>query len=238
MDQAASCWAYFDRVYCISLEERPDRRASAAAQFAAVGLFDRVEFVIVKKNRSDPERGIYASHMSCIENALAAGARHFIVFEDDIVFDGFDERRLKAAIDFLAAQPDWHMFFLGCMVRRSRPTRCPAVVHIRYRSLTHACVMNAGFADALIRFPAGSTPYDDMLRDLADEQTYALYPAIAFQSSARSDNDRYLPLDAVRRLWGGLRRLQKLNEFYHRRRRLIAAAHLTAACALAAWWAL
>ena len=52
-----SGWAYFDRVYCISLEERPDRRAEATAQFTAVGLLSRVEFVIVKKRLMIRNRG-------------------------------------------------------------------------------------------------------------------------------------------------------------------------------------
>ena len=231
-----SGWACFDRVYCISLEERPDRRAEATAQFAAVGLLERVEFVIVKKCRHDPEQGVYASHMICINKALAAGAGCFIIFEDDIVFDGFDGRRLKEAMDFLSTETDWHMFFLGCMVRRSRRTRCPSVVKIQYRSLTHACVLNPGFAETLSRISWQNVPYDDTLRDLSDDHTYALYPAVAFQSNSRSDNDRYLPLDAFRRICGGLRGLQRLDEFYHLHRPLILAAHAVAACGLIAWW--
>lgn len=231
-----SGWAYFDRVYCISLEERPDRRAEARAQFAAVGLLPRVEFVIAKKHPVDPEQGVYESHMRCIGKALAAGARYFLVLEDDIVFDGFHEGRLKDAMAFLSTLPAWHMLFLGCMVQGSRRTRCPSVMKIRYRSLTHACVLNRGFAETLARIPWQNVPYDDLLRDLSDEHTYALYPAAAFQSNSPSDNDRYLPLDRFRRIFGGLRRLQKLDEFYHRHRRLIVAAHVAALCGFAAWW--
>lgn len=231
-----SGWAYFERVYCISLEERPDRRAEATAQFAAVGLLPRVEFVIVKKHPLDPEQGVYEAHMICINKALASGAGCFLIFEDDIVFDGFDDQRLKDAMDFLSTQPDWHMLFLGCMVRGIRRTRCPSVVSIRYRSLAHACGLNRGFAETLSRTPWHNVPYDDMLRDLADEHTYALYPAFAFQSDSPSDNDRYLPLDRFRRIFGGLRRLQKLDEFYHHHRFLIVAAHIMAACGLVAWW--
>ena len=231
-----SGWAYFDRVYCISLEERPDRRAEATAQFTAVGLLSRVEFVIVKKRLHDPELGVYESHMICINKALAAGAGCFLIFEDDIVFDRFDDRRLKDAMDFLSTEPSWHMLSLGCLVRRSRRTRCPSVVKIQYRSLAHACVYNRGFAETLSGSPWQNVPYDDMLRDLSDEYMYALCPAIAFQSNSRSDNDRCLPLDRFRRICGGLRGLQKLNEFYHLHRPLIVAVHVMAACGLIAWW--
>ncbi len=41
-------WEFFDRIYCISLEEREDRRLAATAQFSRVGLDGKVEFIIVK----------------------------------------------------------------------------------------------------------------------------------------------------------------------------------------------
>ena len=37
-------WDFFDRLYCISLREREDRRKSALQEFSKVGLADRVEF--------------------------------------------------------------------------------------------------------------------------------------------------------------------------------------------------
>ena len=65
-----------------------------------------------------------------------------------------------------------------------------------------------------------------MFRNLKDENTYAVYPAFAFQSSSRSDNLRYLKLDRFRRMCGGLRRLQKINEWYHRRRPFVIGCHI------------
>jgi len=35
-------WDFFDRLYCISLKQREDRRQSAVEEFAKVGLADRV----------------------------------------------------------------------------------------------------------------------------------------------------------------------------------------------------
>jgi hypothetical protein len=76
-------------------------------------------------------------------------------------------------------------------------------------------------------------PYDDFLRDLKDERTFALYPSFAFQSNSPSDNERYLPLDRIRRLLGGLRSLQKKNAFYHHNRWVIIGAHVLALLLLA-----
>jgi len=223
-----TAWDYFDKIYCISLAERSDRRAEAAAQFARVGLGERVEFVVVQKHPTDCEQGIYESHLLCIARGLARGAEQMLIFEDDILFDGFTTAALERCIAFLAAEPGWHMFFLGCMVKASRRTTFPGVVQIRYRSLAHAYAIHRRFAERLVAHPWQGVPYDDLLRDMKDERSFALYPSFAFQSNSPSDNERYLPLDRIRRLLGGLRNLQKSNAFYHRNRRVIIGAHVLA----------
>jgi len=221
-------WDFFDKIYCISLAGRPDRRAEAAAQFARVGLGERVEFVVVEKHPTDCEQGIFESHLLCIARGLAQGAGQMLIFEDDVLFDGFTPTALERCVAFLAARPDWHLFFLGCMVKASRRTPFPGVVQIRYRSLTHAYAIHRRFAERLVACPWQGVPYDDLLRDMKDEHTFAAYPPFAFQSDSPSDNERYLPLDRVRRLLGGLRNLQKLDAFYHRNRRVIIGAHVLA----------
>lgn len=219
-------WDCFDKIYCISLTERTDRRAVAMDQFEAVGLSDRVEFVVVERHSTDCEQGCYESHMICMKRGLAEGAERMLIFEDDIIFDRFSSDLLERAVDFCLHHTGWHMLFLGCMVKASRRTSFPSIRNIDYRSLTHAYAIHRRFAEMLVRRPWRHIPYDDFLRDLKDREMYALYPSIAFQSGARSDNERYLPLDRLRRILGGLRYLQKFDEFYHRRRLLILGAHL------------
>jgi hypothetical protein len=121
------------------------------------------------------------------------------------------------------------MLFFGCMVKASRRTDFPSIRNIAYRSLTHAYAIHRRFAEVLVEHPWKQIPYDDFLRDLKDREMYALCPSFSFQSNARSDNERYLPLDRIRRICGGLRNLQKFDEFYHRRRPLIIGVHLLAA---------
>ncbi|RJQ85399.1 MAG: glycosyltransferase [Desulfobacteraceae bacterium] len=224
----ASDWDFFEKIYCISLIERKDRRQQALGQFARVGLAERVEFVIVARHPTNCEQGCYESHMRCMKMGLQAGAARILIFEDDIVFDRFSPAVLRGCIDFLAHDPDWHMLFLGCMVKSSRRTSYPAVAKIRYRSLTHAYAVHQRCARGLTELPWQGVPYDDFLRDRKDDRCYAAYPSFAFQSNSRSDNVRYLPLDRWRRLLGGLRRLQKSNEFFHRHRSFIIAAHALA----------
>jgi hypothetical protein len=59
-----------------------------------------------------------------------------------------------------------------------------------------------------------------------EQGLYACYPSFAFQSNAASDNYRLRRLDRFRRWCGGLRRIQKLNEFWHRHRTLLLMLHI------------
>jgi GR25 family glycosyltransferase involved in LPS biosynthesis len=219
-------WAYFDKIYCISLDERSDRRKEAKAQFDAVGLLDSVEFVIVKKHPVDCEQGIFESHLLCMEKGLSAGADNILIFEDDICFDRFSPQILKSSIDFLSSEPNWKILFLGCMVKESRKTENKSVLNVDFRSLCHAYVIGSGFAQRLVEDSWQETPFDDMLRDLRDNHFYAVYPSFAFQGNSRSDNHRYLALDRFRRLCGGLQRLQKMNEWSHLNKRIIVMLHV------------
>ena len=69
-DTVTQYWDFFDKIYCISLEERPDRRKEAKIQFDKVGLSPKVEFYIAKKHPYDCEEGIYNSHLACIKKGL------------------------------------------------------------------------------------------------------------------------------------------------------------------------
>ncbi len=219
-------WAYFDKVYCISLKDRRDRQQEAHSEFLKVGLSSRVEFLLVEKHPTDCEEGIYASHISCIKKGLNAGAKTILIFEDDILFDRYDPNTLNNCVNFLSSCPHWNMLSFGCMVTSSARTKNPSVLKIRFRSLCHAYALHRPFAEKIARIPWKKVPFDDMLRDRNDQNTYAVYPAFAFQSSSRSDNLRYLKLDRFRRLCGGLRNVQKMNEFYHQRKPLIIGIHI------------
>ena len=225
-DNFAKCWECFDKIYCISLHERDDRREQAKDQFRAVGLADRVEFVVVRKHPVDCEQGIYESHILCMQKGLRANSGNIVIFEDDIIFDRFSLDTLDKCIDFLATNTDWKIMFLGCMVRKSAKTDNSSVLKIKFRSLCHAYVLTREFAETIVKIPWQQIPFDDLVRDIKDDRMYAVYPSFAFQSNSRSDNQRYLPLDRFRRLCGGLRGLQKMNEFYHSNKTLIIGAHI------------
>jgi GR25 family glycosyltransferase involved in LPS biosynthesis len=222
---AADPWAFFDRIFCITLKQRPDRRAQAEAQFKRVGLNGRVTFFVAERHLTDCEQGIYESHRACMREALTAGARRLLIFEDDVLFERFDPKRLAAALTFLAGQPGWQILFLGCLVKKSRATASPAVRSIAFGCLTHAYALNRPCAEALAEQPWQGRPIDTVLAEL-NQDFYGCAPMFAFQSNAASDNYRLRRLDRFRRWCGGLKRIQKFNEYWHRRRTLLLILHI------------
>ena len=222
-----SCWDFFDTIYCISLDSRPDRQLEARRQFAAIGLADRVEFIVVRKNMADQAEGIFRSHMLCLQKGLAAGARHILVFEDDVFFRNFNRQRLEEACRFLHDTGRWNAFFLGCITGGSAPTSAGAVRRIRYRCLAHAYALNRPFAERLLREEWRGIPYDKLLSRY-DDGLFALHPMCAYQGLAGSDN-RTVVLDRLRTLCGGLPFLQKCSEIYQNNKVMIIAAHLLVA---------
>jgi GR25 family glycosyltransferase involved in LPS biosynthesis len=225
MKDEANGWDYFDRLYCISLREREDRRQSALEEFSKVGLADRVEFVLGERHPTNNEQGIYESHMLCLCKGLEAGASNIVVFEDDVEFDRFDPERLRRCAEFLRRHPEWKVLLFGALIRASRKTSDPCVQKVRYQSLTHAYALNRHYAEILAHEPWQGIVNDTLFRPLTDE-VYALYPMCAFQKDITTDNYKYPKLVLIRRLLGGLKFIQKAFEFYHRHKTGIYAAHV------------
>jgi hypothetical protein len=215
VNKETNSWDFFDRIYCISLEEREDRRQSAAASFAKVGLAGKVEFIIVKKHPSNVMQGMYESHMACLRKGLEADAKNIVVFEDDVVFERFNPERLKSCTEFMVQHPEWKVLILGALLRSSKKTTNPCVQKVRYQSLGHAYALNRHYAETLAYQPWCGIINDTLFRPLTDG-VYAVYPMFAFQEDFVSDNDKYPGLERFRRLLGGLKRIQKANEFYLR----------------------
>ena len=94
----------FDRMVCLNLAERTDRRENIKRQFRKLGIDSRVEFhtavmhphndIIIdalrkagKGNLSKPNEFSCASeHYTIIKKALLQDVEHLLIFEDDILF--------------------------------------------------------------------------------------------------------------------------------------------------------
>lgn len=106
----------FDKIVCINLAERPDKREKLQKKFDELGIevewFTSVKYGFAniiaeanspnkKFNISQPnEVGCAISHYTVIKKALLDGVKNLFVFEDDIKFhDNFNEKLEKYWID-------------------------------------------------------------------------------------------------------------------------------------------
>ncbi len=233
-ENSAGTWDFFDRVYCISLYERTDRRKQVQEEFAAVGLSARVEFVLVNRHPRNREQGIFESHILCLRRGLASGAQTMLLFEDDVFFRGFSPSRMMDACAALAALPSWRVFFLGCITSGSRRLRRSSLAMIRYRCLSHGYAIHRDFAEIIVEKKWQGVPYDTMLKQEGDGY-HSLSPMCAFQGVAGSDNQT-VAIDRLRRLCGGLPFLQRINEFYQNNKIILLVTHLAVFGMLASWW--
>ncbi len=126
-------WDLVDVIQCITLRTRPERMEAATAQFAAVGLADRVHFLVQEPDREDGKRGCFCSHQQAARRALELGARRALTFEDDVEFtSNFTPFAAARAAKFLRAGLEpWEIFFLGHFPRKMEMTAQRDIVKVR-----------------------------------------------------------------------------------------------------------
>jgi len=122
----------FDKVVCINLLNRPDKRENMQKKFDDLGIevewFSAIPYGFAKQitnnlplqnrgqgfprfNKKTPnEFGAALSHYTVIKTALLEGKKNIFVFEDDVMFrKGFNNAFDKY---FEALPKDWNMFLL------------------------------------------------------------------------------------------------------------------------------
>ncbi|MFO1067863.1 MAG: hypothetical protein U1E14_04985 [Geminicoccaceae bacterium] len=189
-------WSFLDAVYCISLQERPDRAAGAAAELHRVGLCRLATFLRPARHPRKGIVGCWESHRLVGMRALEEGQQRVLILEDDVRFDaGIDAAtttRIRAALATLPG--DWQIFFLGHWPLRAWFV-APGVLRTR-SGCAHAYIASPRLLRWLRDHPwskrgAATNPLVGRGIDAAYaclSATYALYPMIAVQAAGRSDN--------------------------------------------------
>ncbi len=102
-------------------------------QFAAVGLADRVHFLVQEADPEDGKRGCFCAHQQASRRALELGARRALTFEDDVEFTpNFTPFAAARAAKFLLTGSEaWEIFFLGHFPRKMELTAQRDIVKVR-----------------------------------------------------------------------------------------------------------
>lgn len=202
---------FFDRISIINLPERTDRRAEMLEELATAGLSPqpgRIEFFPAVKVADAAGfdnagyHGCFRSHLSVMQQALAANASNLLVFEDDAAIAKRFKQEEEALVDWLRAR-EWGLIFFGHQLEgpADRPTELKP--HHGGVQQTHFYAVNGkylarlvDFLDKMLTRPPGHLDGGPMSPDGAlhlflvknpDVPCHVAHPNLATQRSSRSD---------------------------------------------------
>jgi hypothetical protein len=176
-----------DGVFCISVQDLPDRTRGAADHFHNTGLCR--DLVFYRPTRGDHvPRAIWASHRAVARHALACGFRRVLILEDDATFTRpwpLLASRLATTIEKLPK--DWWGLYLGHWPLQGYFVH-PTIMRVR-SGCAHAYLAGPKLLQWLAEtepmqpdvpvWPGISSSIDGALSNLPG--MYAMFPMIATQ---------------------------------------------------------
>ena len=108
---------YFDEIYCINLDRRPERWEMAQKEFDKLGILDKVKRFSAIDDLGG-KRGCFESHMKIIHMAKENKLDNVFIFEDDVaVLPTYSPEKFEKSIDYLKLQ-EWEFFYMGGFQKR------------------------------------------------------------------------------------------------------------------------
>lgn len=203
---------YFDKIYCINLDSRPDRWELAQREFEKVGILNKVKRMSAVTKQEvpyDPRPvkgksdllGAFAcslSHSKCLQDAMENNYSNYLVFEDDICFKDYNSESFSTAMGELPN--DWDAFLLGCSDWNCR-IKENISKHIERRDgfgCTHAIAINSNLYEKFEKefnkrvIDANTTrkrwwKRTDYFYSQITSRLYSLKNPVAFQNDSKSD---------------------------------------------------
>jgi GR25 family glycosyltransferase involved in LPS biosynthesis len=158
---------YFDRIYCINLDDRPDRWryiSSHLARFALRKKIKRFSAIDIRKDAMFWEHeklqagnfsllancGCILSHRRIIEMARQSGLRNVLVFEDDVKILESNIGNIGRSLSALE-KLDWDIFYLGATYLFSLQPVGDFLVNVSKGAYaTHAIAYNRSIFDKVL----------------------------------------------------------------------------------------
>ena len=172
---------YFDKIYCINLDSRPDRWCYVSGHFSRFGLKGNVVRFSAVDVRNDSKLqehekllrnnfsllamcGCMLSHRKIIEFARSAELKNVLVFEDDVRILQRNISNLNKSIRDLS-NLEWDIFYLGATYLWSLEMNGPYLVKvIEGAYATHAIAYNHTVFDKILDI-LPSTPLEFLESD-------------------------------------------------------------------------
>ena len=118
---------FFDAIFCINLDSRPDRWLECTTVFEEYGIEDKVQRFSASimdlpgvSAKHLARAGCAHSHFSVAKKAIQEGYNNYLILEDDFQFRlNKDDFRRQLARSISQLPDDWDLFYLGCNLDQS-----------------------------------------------------------------------------------------------------------------------
>ena len=183
---------FFDKIYCLNQDSRPDRWAQAKVEFDRVGVnVERIAAIPADQ----PNKSFCLSQYAMLKTFLQTGGRTLLTFEDDVLFR--DTTHLEAALKELPA--DWDIVYLGANItemvfgiKENPPAKySDHLYRVRKAWTTHAIGYSRGIIERIVaEYPVHSFEmYDNWLNSeiLPTSNAYLINPMVCWQRPGKSD---------------------------------------------------
>lgn len=138
-------------VYYINLDDRVDRRQQMENEFQVHG------FIGTRVPGIRHEQGVIGcgfSHIAALQQGIASGADHILIFEDDFMFSQVPE--VVHHVLQTVQNTNYDVFLLGyCLFHKKSerlfPTSHPMFLKIRQAGCAHGYMVRKGYAQTLLK---------------------------------------------------------------------------------------
>jgi hypothetical protein len=189
---------YFEKIYCISLKRRTDRREKISSHLNSLGIdfefFDAIdgkEIQNVNPNLNHGEIGCILSHLEIYKKSISDGIGDYLIIEDDCEFHLMLNHLFS---EFYKQLPDdWCLVYLGGNHNHSQIQMIDKNIHKLHKTYTTHCYgVRKGFSEFLVN--SMDRNIDSLHQadvELSDIQRikpcYGIIPHLAWQAEGFSD---------------------------------------------------
>jgi len=187
---------YFDKIYVINLDRRPDRYESFQTEIAKYGIenverFSAIDGTTIMANNMKllpGEIGVLESHLDIIKKCKEEGLNNVLIMEDDVYFS--DE--ILKLDEYMASVPeDWEFLYFGGNHVYGKPPVLvnDKVIKLNYTVALQCVAINSSVFDVVEGvLPKRQKQVDAYYAELQETfNVYGFYPNMAKQTSGFSD---------------------------------------------------
>ncbi len=185
---------FFDKIYCINLDERVDRWESAKKEMIETEI-QNVKRISAIKNKIG-HLGCRDSHIEVIKDAKNNGYKKILIFEDDFVFINKDKELINNILKQLN-KTDWELFYFGATVHLYDGKLIKVdenLVRTNFAYTTHAYAVNSTVFDFIIENAKNYDVIDVFYNNhiVKNNKSFISNPMICLQRESYSDVENKL----------------------------------------------